>query len=664
MALSFGSSFSSEIGKFDYIESIEEFRKSIIPFVQYMENCFITNHPHSEEIRNWEVTLYNEERHSLFKHQVIAIRGCFDQVILSDSVNSGYCFMPTSAGKGHILMTLAGLAVGDFFVQKHVYELMPDIWETRPEIFDVLISLGLMYSKLVDSPNTKKTQILVHDTEILKQLEGDCRKLLGTGLSGKVQFHSVQALRNVRRRKNLKFVIIDECHWGNATEEDTIQSSLIQEVKDNGGNAFGFTASPYQHPNSKFQRTWSSNPIASDLTFNYYLDKAILYPVTLREVNLQNARLDFEDGGEEVDLQEKEQVITFMVDYIKTTLPEEKLDGPAMCYFSNIIIPDIVEKLLEKIPYLKGKIKVLGSESAFFAKKCQEMFGDEILATDEDIEKIKNGELIFMISRQKLLVGFNAPLLKYCFISPTNSKITIMQGIGRLMRPISYEKVPKKLATLFLTSLSGKKLDISGKGAEPNPDDNDSTGDDSRTDEHDNPKTRYTTSSMTLSEAYDLPNPVFYKIEVGFRDFINETRIKDGNSVERVKRKNINPEELDKFDPIQLKQELNRIRDMVRSQYKRFIQERDSKVVDGRKLWYCHGKKVIGEEGCNRTQLEVRLEIHHLEPNTFSSLYSRLGPEGVVEWHRVHDNMKFLVTLCPACHVLIHSKKNEEDDVA
>lgn len=164
-----------------------------------------------------------------------------------------------------------------------------------------------------------------------------------------------------------------------------------------------------------------------------------------------------------------------------------------------------------------------------------------------------------------------------------------------------------------------------------------------------------------MSEAYDLPNPVFYKVEVGFKDFINENRIKDANLVERVKRKDIDPEELDKFDPVALKLELNRLRDIVRVQYKRLIQERDSKIVDGRNLWFCHGKEVVGKKGCNRTQLDVRLEIHHMEPYTFSSLYGKLGAEGVVEWHRQAENMQYLVSLCPSCHDLAHSTKDEED---
>jgi hypothetical protein len=390
------------------------------------------------------------------------------------------------------------------------------------------------------------------------------------------------------------------------------------------------------------------------------LERNILYPVTLREVNLQNARVDFDVGGEEIDLQEKEQVINFMADQIKTSLPEGDLDGPAICYFSNVIIPDMVEALREKIPYLRNRIKVLASDEAYFAIKCREMFGPDIVATDADIEAIKKGELIFMISRQKLLVGFNAPYLKYCFISPTNSKITIMQAIGRLMRPIDFKKVPKKLATLFLTSLSGKKLEISGKGAEPSGEGDDDLGDASRLDGHDNPKTKYTTSSMTLSEAYDLPNPVFYKAEVGFKDFFNETRINDGNSVERVKRKTIDPEELDQFDALKLKNELNRIRDMVRAQYKRYIQERDSKSVDGEKIWYCHGKEIIGLKGCNRTATEVRIEIHHLEPFTFRKLFQQYGSDGILKWHSDSKNLKYLASLCIDCHDLIHEKDDDE----
>lgn len=661
MALSFGSTFATELEKFASLNDLAVFRASIIPFVHFMEKCLAEdNHPMGDEIRKWKVVLFNSDKHTLHDHQVMAIKGCFNQVILHDEQHSGYCFMPTSAGKGHILMTLAGLAVGDFFVQRHVHDNLPDIWAKHEEMFPALISLGLLYSKLIRSKEVLRTQILVHDTEILKQLESDCSSLLGVDLGGKVQFFSVQALRNAKRREGLKYVIIDECHWGNASEEETIQSDLIRQIKSSGGKAFGFTASPYQHQSGKFQKTWSSNQISGDLDFNYYLDRNILYPVVLKEVNLQNARVDFGEGVEEIDLQEKEQIINFMADQIKATLPIDNLDGPAICYFSNVIIPDMVEILFQKIPFLKTRIKVLASEEAFFATKCREMFGESIIATEEDIKAVKKGEKIFLISRQKLLVGFNAPYLRYCFISPTNSKITIMQAIGRLMRPIAFEKVPKKLATLFLTSLSGKRLNISGKGSEPSGQGDDDLGEAGRLDDHDNPKTRYTTSSMTLSEAYDLPNPVFYKSEVGFKDFINETRINDANSVERVKRKSIDPEELDKFNALELKHELNRLRSMVRSQYKSVIEKRDSKIVDGKKVWFCHGKEIVGEKGCNRTANEVNLEIHHMEPFTFAKLFQQFGPDGLIKWHSDAKNLKHLVTLCTNCHDLVHEKEDEE----
>ena len=291
------------------------------------------------------------------------------------------------------------------------------------------------------------------------------------------------------------------------------------------------------------------------------------------------------------------------------------------------------------------------------------MFGPEILASEDDIQKLKRGEKIFLISRQKLLVGLNAPYLRYCFISPTNSKIIIMQAIGRLMRPVDYSLVPKKLATLFLTSLSGKKLDISGKGSEPKDEDETKEKDDLNLSDHDDPRTRYITTSMTLSEAYDLPVPVFYKIEVGFKDFINQSRIKDGNSVEVLKRKFIDPEDLNQFDPIALRERVSRVRDMVRAQYKRVIMERDSKLSDGRRLWYCQGKRVLGEKGCDRSQLEVNLEIHHMEPFTFAELFRKYGENGVLEWHADPKNLEHLVSLCENCHDLIH-EKDEETGVA
>src|SRR5439155_23809240 len=97
-----------------------------------------------------------------------------------------------------------------------------------------------------------------------------------------------------------------------------------------------------------------------------------------------------------------------MADFIKDQVGNP-LDGPAMCYFNATIIPDMVEALYAKRPDLKPLIRVLASESAFFAEKCREMFGNGVLATDADIKKLKSGERIFLISRQKLLVGLNAP---------------------------------------------------------------------------------------------------------------------------------------------------------------------------------------------------------------------------------------------------------------
>lgn len=662
MALTFGSTFRSEFEKFDGITSPSEFLDSVIPFVQFTcRHIEDKGHPFFKEIHEWQVTLFNADRHKLYEHQIKAIRECVERIVLSDSTHSGYCFMPTSAGKGHILMTLGGLAVGDFAVHKLVSDTMPDIWARNPELFPLLVSLGLGYSRLIKS-NTPRTQILVHDKEILKQLENDCASLLGSSLKSKIEFHSVQALRNPERKANLKYVIIDESHWGNASEEETVQSQLIKDLKDSGGKAFGFTASPYS--DGKFQRTWSNNKLGADLTFNYYLDKKILYPVVLQEVNLQNARAGFIEGDEqeEIDLTEKDQVINFMADKIATTLPVQGLDGPAICFFSSVIIPDMVEALFEKRPELKNHVKVLASDAAYFAEKCKEMFGPEILATETDISRLKAGEKVFLISRQKLLVGLNAPYLRYCFVSPTNSKIIIMQAIGRLMRPVSTDIVPKKLATLFLTSLSGKKLNISGKGSEPSDDEDDLESGDEGLDlnDHDSPKTKYTTTSMTLSEAYDLPVPVYYKTEVGFRDFINQTRIKDGNAVEVLKRRAIDTADLDAFDPVTLREEVSRVRDMVRAQYGKFIMERDSKVVDGRRIWFCQGKAVLGTPGCDRTSIEVKIEIHHKHPYTFADLWRRLGRDGVIAWHADPSNMTHLVSLCEVCHDLVHSR--EEDD--
>jgi hypothetical protein len=660
MALSFGVTFASEYAKFANLKNIKDFQSSIIPFVQFMDQILSTDsHPLKAELENWQVTLFNEDRHILYPHQIIAIRGCIDNIVLSDEKETGYCFMPTSAGKGHILMTLAGMAVGDFSIIKIAAETMPDIWKLQPKIMPVLISLSLDYAKLIEE-QTPRTQILVHDTAILSQLKEDCEALLGKRLASRVEFHSVQALRNEKRRLKLKYVIIDECHWGNATEEETIQSELIKLVSETGGKAFGFTASPY--PGGKFQKTWSGNKVSGDLNFNYYLDNKILYPVTLREVNLQNARVGFNEGDEEVDLTEKKQITDFISQFISTSV-SNPLDGPAMCYFNSTIIPDIVESLINSRPDLKSRIKVLASDSAMFSKKCAEQFGAEILATDDDIRRMKAGENLFVISRQKLLVGLNAPYLRYCFISPTNSKIIIMQGIGRLMRPIDAHKVPKKLAVLFLTSLSGKKLDITAKGSNEN-DGEDADEEYKLPEEHDDPKNRYTTTSMTLSEAYDLPIPVFYKVEVGFKDFINQSRIKDGNSVEIIRRGNVDTQELEETDWLKMRQEVNSTRAMVLAQYKREIIDRDSKIEDGKKVWFCHGKDLLGDNGCEMNMNQVNLEIHHKPPFTFAELYRKLGKDGVLAWHSDRHNMKYLITLCENCHDKVHSQADDSDVVA
>ena len=655
MALSFGRTFRDEFNKFKSISLASDFEASVAPFAQFVQGIIANpNDPIRQEVIDWKVELFNQERHFLYPHQIEAVRGCLKEIVLSKDKKSGYCFMPTSAGKGHILITLAGCAIGDFNLFRILDQYEPGFVDDNQGhyLVPIFISLSLEYSKLVAKTKIKRTQVLVHDVEILQQLSDDCSALLGDQLSDKIEFHSVQALGNAERRKDLKYVIIDECHWGNASPEETIQSELVQEVKDNAGCAFGFTASPYEHPDGKFQRTWSKNKINAQYDFNYYLDHNIVYPVTLREVNLQNARPDFADGAEEVDLKEKRQVVEFIANHIMTTLPEKELDGPGICYFNPIIIPDIVELLLNhtKASVLRGKIKVLASDSAEFAEKCRTMFGEDILAQDEDIRKLKAGEKIFLISAQKLLVGLNAPLLRYCFISPTNSKIKIMQAIGRLMRPTS--KVDRKLATLFLTSLSGKKLDLAEQSGE-SPDKEPKTSEPTDPDADEDPKTRYTTTSMTLSEAYDLPIKVFYKTEVGFRDFINQTRIGDPNTVEKIKTTHIPKDELDKFDAIELRDRLNRLRDICRTNYKPVILKRDK--------YQCQGKRLLGNDGCNRGDGEVNLEIHHLEPWTFNNIYKQFGHDGTIEWHRKAENLKHLVTLCTTCHDLLHARDDEDE---
>jgi len=657
MGLTFGSTYYSEFAKFIQVTIKQEFRSSVLSFVQFTQGIIQdTNHPMRDQVLNWKVKLFNEDAHILYPHQVKAIEGCLHQVVLTDSIKSGYCFMPTSAGKGHILITLAALSIGDFILFRDLEDSMPGIFEEQPYLVPIIVSLSLIYASLIQKSDITRTQILVHDVEILKQLQGDAQSLLGGHIAGKIQFHSVQALGNESRRENLRYVIIDECHWGNASQNETIQSDLVNDVKERGGNAFGFTASPYEHPDGKFQKTWSKNKINSDFDFNYYLDNKIVYPVTLREVNLQNARPDFADSGEELDLTEKSQVIEFMASHIMTVLPENELDGPAICYFNPVIIPDMVEQLLTygpKSKILKGRIKVLASDSAEFAEKCNARFGPDILATSSDIAALKAGEKIFLVSALKLIVGLNAPHLRYVFISPTNSKIKIMQAIGRLMRPIDPNKVPKKLATLFLTSLTGKKLDIGemnssdgGDSSEPRePIEVDPDGDEV-------PKTRYTTSSMTLSEAYDLPHKVFYKSEVGFRDFINEKLINNPNAVEYVNTHHIDKDTLDQMDVLREVKELNRLRSQCRSQYYDYILKRDKYI--------CQGKIAIGEEGCDRAYGEVNLEVHHMPPWEFKEIVRAFGVDGALEWHRKPDNMAHLVTLCVDCHDLFHSKLAEQ----
>lgn len=170
---------------------------------------------------------------------------------------------------------------------------------------------------------------------------------------------------------------------------------------------------------------------------------------------------------------------------------------------------------------------------------------------------------------------------------------------------------------------------------------------------------------MTLSEAYDLPIPVFYKMEVGFRDFINQSRIGDGNTVEVLKRRYIDPAELAKLDVIAIRDEINRVRSMVRAQYKLEIRDRDSITEDGKKLWVCQGKRVIGSRGCSRSERQVNLEIHHMHPFTFVELFRKFGGrDGVLQWHSERANLKHLVTLCEDCHDLIHELRDDKDEVA
>jgi hypothetical protein len=219
------------------------------------------------DLINHQVKLFNPEQHSLYQHQVVAIRSAVLDIVLSQAFHSGYCFMPTSAGKGHIIITLAGLAVGDFRLFRDVELNFPQLLRDDERVFPWLITESLNAYTFIGNASAR-THVLVHDVAILQQIEQDCHALLPPGLGEHVSFFTVQAHRTEARRNGLKYVIIDEAHWGNATQDETIQSDLVQHVKDSGGKAFGFTASPYEHPDSKFQRTWSSNKINADRTLS------------------------------------------------------------------------------------------------------------------------------------------------------------------------------------------------------------------------------------------------------------------------------------------------------------------------------------------------------------------------------------------------------------
>lgn len=642
----------------DVLEHTEEFVK-----------LFIEGAAHLNQVSDSDkVFLFNKERHTLYPHQVDAVRASILEVVLSSENHSGYCFMPTSAGKSYIIIALAAMAVGNFDIFREIERKFPGFLESSYDIFPLLCNLSFLHSIKVGSESTKQTQILVHDVEILGQLSTDTESRLPPDIFKKIDFYSVQSHRSEWRRKDLRYLIIDECHWGNASQDETIQSSLVADLKEVGGKCFGFTASPYENPDGKFQKTWSKNKINSDRDFNYYLEKNIIYPITLREVTLQNARIDYELGDDEIELTEKDEIIEFMASNILETIPRV-LDGPAICFFSHVIIPEIVGKLLEKSKSgydLSDKIRVLGSPEAAFIEKCKANYGHDILASEDTIEKLKSGEKIFLISQQKLLVGLNAPYLRYCFISPTNSKIKILQGIGRLMRPIDFNEVPKKLATLFLASLSGKKMDIGEGSGESEPrEECNQCGlkicdcpckecGEPRNTACGCPKARYVTTSLTLSQAYDLPIKVFYRTEVGFRDFVNQNKVDDPNSVFRIGTNHIPKEDLDKFDAVDYRRQLNALRDNCKAAYRQTVLERDNHS--------CQGKRLLGEVGCTRGMGEVSLEIHHMHPYEFNALVQKYGIEGTREWHSKPSNWEYLVTLCIACHDLIHSKSFTEND--
>jgi hypothetical protein len=199
--------------------------------------------------------------------------------------------------------------------------------------------------------------------------------------------------------------------------------------------------------------------------------------------------------------------------------------------------------------------------------------------------------------------------------------------------------------------LTGKKLDIGeGEGSEGESTPRETIEVDPDADE--TPQTRYATYSMTLSEAYDLPHKVFYKNEVGFRDFINERLINNPNAVDFVNTVHIDKDALDQMDVLREVKDLKRLRDQCRSQYYDYVLKRDK--------YLCQGKRVIGDDGCNRAYGEVNLEVHHMPPWEFKDIVRKFGIDGALEWHRDSKNMEHLVTLCVDCHDLFHSKQAEE----
>lgn len=636
-----------------------EFENKLHGILNLIEQSALNLGKDRDYLLNTKVEMFNAEKHFLRPHQVDAVIGCIDDIILKDEKPSGYCFLPTSAGKSYIIFVLAALAIGDFKLFKILDDARPDFLSKNKEAYPLLINLSMHYGKLIAQKNLNKTQIAVHDIAILDQLESEAKEALGPEITSKIVFGSIQSHLNQSRRDGLKSLIVDECHWGNASGYLTIQGSLVQHIKDNDGRAIGFTASPYENPDGTFQKTWSRNKICGDKDFNYFLDKKIIYPIQLKEVNLQNARMDYEVGDEEFDIQESASVIEFMTQNILSTIGGE-IQGPSMCFFNAFIIPDIISKIKEvdKNNIIASYIKVYGSEGSGFIEKCVSLFGKEIVATEEDIQALKKGKTYFLISNQKLLVGLNAPYLRYVFISPTNSKIKILQGIGRLMRPCS--DVNQKLAVLYLASLSGKKMDLGEKTGETTEKEECktcglkicdcpcTTCELPRNTECECPKASYVSKSMTLSEAYDLPNKVFYKDIVGFRDFINETHVHNTNMVYKIPSAKI---DFKGTSPLSLIEEAQRLRSLCYAAYKNEILKRDK--------YHCvdcpEGVSGMGQKS---------LEIHHVHPYRFADLHKKLGFDGTLAWHSDPKNWKYLVTLCNDCHDERHGKHEKEDEVA